>query len=174
MFGRILQVLLSHAWQESLANAKVNARQHCVSLSCLCNSLTQIEWVADFSLAGEHCGVKALCWPGHGWVCLAADCGSKVRSFVRAMGAATSAAPPSVIASQFATSEIVKRRWSWIYSCKRCYSKYTTFTFTFIAYMLSRVKTEKYRREMQILVLSVTEKDSAWHLTDLACFDLSL
>jgi len=31
--------------QESLANAKVNARQHCVSLSCLCNSLTQIEWV---------------------------------------------------------------------------------------------------------------------------------
>ena len=36
--------------QESLANAKVKARQHCVSLSCLCNSLTQIEWVADFSL----------------------------------------------------------------------------------------------------------------------------
>ena len=31
--------------QESLANAKVNARQHCVSLSCLCNSLTQTEWV---------------------------------------------------------------------------------------------------------------------------------
>jgi len=24
--------------------AKVNARQHCVSLSCLCNSLTQIVW----------------------------------------------------------------------------------------------------------------------------------
>jgi len=41
--------------QESLANAKVNARQHCVSLSCLCktNSLTQIEWVADFSLGDE-------------------------------------------------------------------------------------------------------------------------
>jgi len=30
--------------------------------------------------------------------------------FVRAMGAATSAAPPSVIASQYATSEIVKHR----------------------------------------------------------------
>ena len=29
--------------QESLANAKVNARQRCVSLSCLCNSLTQIQ-----------------------------------------------------------------------------------------------------------------------------------
>jgi len=27
--------------RESLANAKVNVRQHCVSLSCLCNSLTQ-------------------------------------------------------------------------------------------------------------------------------------
>ena len=27
--------------------------QHCVSLSCLCNSLTQIEWVADFSLGDE-------------------------------------------------------------------------------------------------------------------------
>ena len=42
--------------QESLANAKVNARQHCVSLSCLCVkllSLTQIEWVADFSLGDE-------------------------------------------------------------------------------------------------------------------------
>jgi len=39
--------------QESLANTKVNARQHCVSLSCLCNSLTQIEWVADFSLGDE-------------------------------------------------------------------------------------------------------------------------
>ena len=39
--------------QESLANAKVNTRQHCVSLSCLCNSLTQIEWVADFSLGDE-------------------------------------------------------------------------------------------------------------------------
>jgi len=39
--------------QESLANAKVNARQHCVSLSRLCNSLTQIEWVADFSLWDE-------------------------------------------------------------------------------------------------------------------------
>ena len=37
-------------WQESLANAKVNARQHCVSISCLCNTLTQIEWVAVFSL----------------------------------------------------------------------------------------------------------------------------
>jgi len=31
--------------QESLANAKVNVRQHCVSLSCLCNSLMQIESV---------------------------------------------------------------------------------------------------------------------------------
>ena len=39
--------------QEGLANAKVNARQHCVSLLCLCNSLTQIEWVADFSLGDE-------------------------------------------------------------------------------------------------------------------------
>jgi len=39
--------------QESLANAKVNARQHCISLSCLCNSLTQIKWVADFSLGDE-------------------------------------------------------------------------------------------------------------------------
>jgi len=48
----------------------------------------------------------------HTTVCLAADCGSKVRSFVRAMGAATSAAPPSVIAGQYATSDIVKRFWS--------------------------------------------------------------
>ena len=39
--------------KESLANAKVNARQHCVSLPCLCNSSTQIEWVADFSLGDE-------------------------------------------------------------------------------------------------------------------------
>ena len=39
--------------QESLANAKVNARQRCVSFSCLCHSLTQIEWVADFSLGDE-------------------------------------------------------------------------------------------------------------------------
>jgi len=39
--------------QESLANAKANARQHCVSLSCLCNSVTQTEWVADFSLGDE-------------------------------------------------------------------------------------------------------------------------
>ena len=38
---------------KSLANAKLNARQHCVSLSCLCNSLTQIEWVPDFSLGDE-------------------------------------------------------------------------------------------------------------------------
>ena len=44
---------LSLPEQESLANAKVNARQHCVSLSCLCNSLTQIEWVADLS---QHLG----------------------------------------------------------------------------------------------------------------------
>ena len=36
--------------QESLANAKVNARQHCVRLSCLCNSLTQIEWVVQLLL----------------------------------------------------------------------------------------------------------------------------
>ena len=39
--------------EESLANAKVNARQRCVSLSCLCNSLIQIEWVANFSLGDE-------------------------------------------------------------------------------------------------------------------------
>jgi len=37
------QAYLNLFVQESLANAKVNARQHCVSLSCLCNSLTQIE-----------------------------------------------------------------------------------------------------------------------------------
>ena len=41
--------------QESLANAKENVRQHCVSLSCLCNSLTQIEWVANLS---QHLGSK--------------------------------------------------------------------------------------------------------------------
>ena len=41
---RISQIYVDNR-QESLANAKVNARQHCVSLSCLCNSLTQIEWV---------------------------------------------------------------------------------------------------------------------------------
>jgi len=29
---------------------------------------------------------------------------------------------------QYATSEIVKRRWSWVCSCKRRYSKFTTFT----------------------------------------------
>ena len=46
-------VVPRHILQESLANAKVNARQHCVTLSCLCNSLTQIEWVADFSLGDE-------------------------------------------------------------------------------------------------------------------------
>jgi len=42
--------------QESLANAKVtlNARQHCVSLSCLCNSLTQIEWVVQLLLSPKH------------------------------------------------------------------------------------------------------------------------
>ena len=40
--------------QESLANAKVNARQHCVSLSCLCNSLTQIEWVVQLLLPPKH------------------------------------------------------------------------------------------------------------------------
>ena len=48
--------LIRNFKQESLANTKVNARQHCVSLSCLCNSLTlltQIEWVADFSLGDE-------------------------------------------------------------------------------------------------------------------------
>ena len=44
---------ITYEEQESLANAKVNVRQHCVSLSCLCNSLTQIEWVADFSLGDE-------------------------------------------------------------------------------------------------------------------------
>jgi len=48
----------------------------------------------------------------HGWVCLAADCGSKVRLFGQ-WAAANCAAPPSVIASQYATSEIVKRFWSW-------------------------------------------------------------
>ena len=43
--------------QASLPNAKVNVRQHCVSLSCLpvCNSLSQIEWVADLS---QHLGSK--------------------------------------------------------------------------------------------------------------------
>ena len=46
--------------QESLANAKVNARQHCVSLSCLCNSLTQIEWLADFSLGDEDTKIGIL------------------------------------------------------------------------------------------------------------------
>ena len=40
--------------QESLANAKVKARQHCVSLSCLCNSLTQIEWVVQLLLSPKH------------------------------------------------------------------------------------------------------------------------
>jgi len=40
--------------QESLANAKVNARQHCVSLSCLCNSLTQIEWVVQRCCLQKH------------------------------------------------------------------------------------------------------------------------
>ena len=40
--------------QESLANAKVNARQHCVSLSCLCNSWTQIEWVVQLLLPPKH------------------------------------------------------------------------------------------------------------------------
>jgi len=40
--------------QESLANAKGNARQHCVSLSCLCNSLTQIEWVVQLLLPPKH------------------------------------------------------------------------------------------------------------------------
>jgi len=36
------------------ANAKLNARQHCVSLSCLCNSLTQIEWVVQLLLPPKH------------------------------------------------------------------------------------------------------------------------
>jgi len=40
--------------QESLANAKVNAQQHCVSLSCLCNSLIQIEWVVQLLLPPKH------------------------------------------------------------------------------------------------------------------------
>ena len=40
--------------QESLANAKVNTRQHCVSLSCLCNSLTQIEWMVQLLLPPKH------------------------------------------------------------------------------------------------------------------------
>ena len=43
-----------HEKQESLANAKLNARQHCVSLSCLCNSLTQIEWVVQLFLPPKH------------------------------------------------------------------------------------------------------------------------
>ena len=46
--------ILSQRLQESLANAKVNARQHCVSLSCLCNSLTQIEWVVQLLLPPKH------------------------------------------------------------------------------------------------------------------------
>jgi len=40
-------------YKESLANARVNVQQHCVSLSCLCNTFTQIEWVADFSLGDQ-------------------------------------------------------------------------------------------------------------------------
>ena len=40
--------------QESLANAKVNVRQHCVSLSCLCNSLTQTELVVQLLLPPKH------------------------------------------------------------------------------------------------------------------------
>jgi len=78
------------------------------------------------SLRGEGLVRLAGAWVG---LSIAADCGSKVRSFVQAMGAATSAAPPSVIAGQYATSQIVKRRWSWVCSCKRRYSKFTTFTF---------------------------------------------
>jgi len=47
-------VFLAHSVQESLANTKVNARQHCVRLSCLCNSLTQIEWVVQLLLPPKH------------------------------------------------------------------------------------------------------------------------
>ena len=51
-----ISAALCYSWveQENLANAKVNARQHCVSLSCLCNSLTQIEWVARLLLPPKH------------------------------------------------------------------------------------------------------------------------
>jgi len=38
----------------SLANAKLNALQHCVSLSCLCNSLTQIDRVVQLLLPPKH------------------------------------------------------------------------------------------------------------------------
>jgi len=48
--GRLCHARTLEPLQESLANAKVNARQHCVSLSCLCNSLTQIEWVVQLLL----------------------------------------------------------------------------------------------------------------------------
>jgi len=59
--GRICKEQLESHWtrlivvkQESLANAKVNARQHCVSLSCLCDSLTQIEWVVQLLFPPKH------------------------------------------------------------------------------------------------------------------------
>jgi len=57
MHARLLQGprdRASQALQESLANAKVNVRQNCVSLSCLCNSLTQIEWVVQLLLPPKH------------------------------------------------------------------------------------------------------------------------
>jgi len=40
--------------QESLANAKVNARQHCVSLSCLCNRLTQRAKDTKIGILNDH------------------------------------------------------------------------------------------------------------------------
>jgi len=45
---------IRHEKQESLANPKLNAWQYCVSLSCLCNSLTQIEWVVQLLLPPKH------------------------------------------------------------------------------------------------------------------------
>ena len=51
--------------QESLANAKVNVRQHCVSLSCLCNSLTN--WMDGSAVvASQTCEItrnSERIWP---------------------------------------------------------------------------------------------------------------
>jgi len=46
--------------QESLANVKVNAQQHCVSLSCLSNSLIQIEWVVQLLLPPKHAKLREI------------------------------------------------------------------------------------------------------------------
>ena len=54
LFGSRLPHFGCQREQESLANAKVNARQHRFSLSCLCNSLTQIEWVVQLLLPPKH------------------------------------------------------------------------------------------------------------------------